>query len=44
MKVTSDEETTIGILDNLSEHTRKFVLAHELGHVVEHANNSTTLL
>ena len=42
MKVTSDKETTIGILDNLSEYTRKFVLAHELGHVVKHANNSTT--
>ncbi len=42
MKVTSDEETTIGILDNLSEYTRKFVLAHELGHVIEHTNSSTT--
>lgn len=42
MKVTSDEETTIGILDSLSEHTRKFVLAHELGHVIEHASCSTT--
>ncbi|MYZ65342.1 ImmA/IrrE family metallo-endopeptidase [Lactobacillus salivarius] len=42
MKVTSDKETTIGILDSLSEHTRKFVLAHELGHVIEHASCSTT--
>lgn len=42
MKVTSDKETTIGILDNLSEYTRKFVLAHELGHVIEHTNSSTT--
>ena len=42
MKVTSDGETTIGILYSLPEYTRKFVLAHELGHVVEHANNSTT--
>lgn len=42
IKVTSNGETTIGILDNLSEYTRKFVLAHELGHVVKHANNSTT--
>ena len=41
MKVTSDKETTIGILDSLSEHTRKFVLAHELGHVIEHASCST---
>ena len=38
MKVTSDKETTIGILDNLSEYTRKFVLGHELGHVIEHAS------
>ena len=37
MKVTSDEETTIGILDNLSEYTRKFVLAHELGHILLHS-------
>lgn len=42
MKVTSDKETTIGILDNLSEYTRQFVLAHELGHVIEHTNSSTT--
>ena len=42
MKVTSNKETTIGILDSLSEHTRKFVLAHELGHVIEHSSCSTT--
>ena len=42
IKVTSNGETTIGILDNLSEYTRKFVLAHELGHVIEHTNSSTT--
>lgn len=42
MKVTSDGETTIGILYSLPEYTRKFILAHELGHVVKHANNSTT--
>lgn len=42
MKVTSDGETTIGILYSLPEYTRKFILAHELGHVVKHSNNSTT--